>query len=102
MFLTRIKMYSSENLEQNTCKLQRVNDKCLNAVAQDYMYLWKYTNKDYCSKLPCYVPFFKNKMVFPKLPWVITLKEFSCLRTYIMFLYIIFTYVFSNIFMVSF
>lgn len=39
MFLSSIKMYSSENLEQNTCKLQRVNDKCLNAVAQDYMYL---------------------------------------------------------------
>lgn len=32
-------MYSSESLEQTTRKFQRVNDKCINAVAQDYMYL---------------------------------------------------------------
>lgn len=90
MFLISIKMYSSESLEQNTCKLQRVNDKCINAVAQDYMYLWKYTNKDYCLKITCSVLFFINKMSFPKLPYL-TLKRFSYLRIYIIFLYIIVT-----------
>lgn len=34
-------MYASESLEQNICRLQKVNDKCSNAVAQDYMYLRK-------------------------------------------------------------
>ena len=39
MFLIDITMYSSESLGQNAHKLQGVNDKCINALAQDYMYL---------------------------------------------------------------
>ena len=39
MFLISITMYSSESLGQNAHKLHGVNDKCINALAQDYMYL---------------------------------------------------------------
>lgn len=44
-------MHLPRSLKWNTCKPQRENDKCINAVAQDYMYLWKYTNKDDYSRM---------------------------------------------------
>ena len=73
MFLISITMYSSESLGQNAHKLHGVNDKCINALAQDYMYLWKYTNKDYRSKITLFYSIKKKKKGLSK----VALRSYS-------------------------